>query len=204
MDQGSCGLGKTPRYRHNSWLCWSGLPQNSRRFVGGIVSCLSACVSKLGRAWFSISCSACTGKAWPRCRGSGNSWGICRNAIKPASPRSAPGSVGGLWQVITASGQAGPDVGKVKLRFGDASSGTTDQLQWPVLPLSTILIRRDANGRLSRLMAASSPGALIAPQTARQLRSAKLSVSSAIQSVSRAAPRLCKAPKASKGCWFRA
>jgi len=35
MDQGSCGLGKTPRYRNNSWLCRSGLPQNSRRFVGG-------------------------------------------------------------------------------------------------------------------------------------------------------------------------
>jgi len=128
MDQGSCGLGKTPRYRHNSWLCWSGLPQNSRRFVGGIVSCLSACVSKLGRAWFFISCSACTGKAWPRCRGSGDSWGICRNAIKPASTRSAPGSVGGLWQVITASGQACPSAFNVKLRFGDATSGNAIQL----------------------------------------------------------------------------
>jgi hypothetical protein len=35
MDQGSYGLGKTPRYRNNSWWCWSGLPQNSQRFVGG-------------------------------------------------------------------------------------------------------------------------------------------------------------------------
>ena len=32
--QGSCCLGETPRYRNNSWWCWSGLPQNSRRFVG--------------------------------------------------------------------------------------------------------------------------------------------------------------------------
>ena len=106
---------------------------------GGNVACLSACVSKLGRAWFFISGTACTGKAWPRCRGNGDSWGICRNAIKPASTRSAPGSVGGLWQVITASGQAGPDVGKLRLRFGDATSGTTDQLQWPVQALSTTL-----------------------------------------------------------------
>ena len=34
-DLGSCGLGKTPRYRNNSWLCCSGLPQNSWRFVEG-------------------------------------------------------------------------------------------------------------------------------------------------------------------------
>jgi hypothetical protein len=38
--------------------------------------------------------------------------------------------------------------------------------------LSTILNPRDATGRLSRLMAASSPGAFIAPQMARRLRSA--------------------------------
>jgi len=70
--------------------------------------------------------------------------------------------------------------------------------------LSTTPNARDASGRMSRLMATSSPGALLAPQAARRLRFAKLSVSSAIQSVSRAAPRQWKAPKASKGCWFRA
>lgn len=69
MGQGSCCLGETPRYRNNSWWCWSGLPQNSWRFVGGTVSCLSACASKLGRAWFLISCSAWMGWGWPRCRG---------------------------------------------------------------------------------------------------------------------------------------
>ncbi len=40
--------------------------------------------------------------------------------------------------------------------------------------LSTILNPRDASGRLSRLMAASSPGAFIAPQMARRFRSARL------------------------------
>jgi hypothetical protein len=52
--------------------------------------------------------------------------------------------------VITASGQIGPDVGKVRLRFGDASSGNTDQLQWPVHPLSTILNPFEDSGRLPR------------------------------------------------------
>jgi hypothetical protein len=150
MGQGSCCLVETPRYRHNSWWCWSGLPQNSWRFVGGTVSCLSACASKLGRAWFFISCSTWMGRAWPRCRGNGSPWGICRNAIKPASPRSAPGSVGGLCQVITASGQTGPDVGKVRLRFLEAFSGNTDQLRWPVDTLSTTLNPLEDSGRLPR------------------------------------------------------
>ena len=52
--------------------------------------------------------------------------------------------------MITASGQTGPDVGKVRLRFGDASSGNTDQLQWPVHPLSTILNPFEDSGRLPR------------------------------------------------------
>jgi hypothetical protein len=52
--------------------------------------------------------------------------------------------------VITASGQTGPDVGKVRLRFGDASSGNTDQLQWPVLPLSNTLNPFEGSGRLPR------------------------------------------------------
>jgi hypothetical protein len=70
--------------------------------------------------------------------------------------------------------------------------------------LSTIPNARDASGRMSRLMATCSPGALIAPQTARRLRFAKLSESSAIQSASRAAPRQWKAPNASTGCLLRA
>ncbi len=40
--------------------------------------------------------------------------------------------------------------------------------------LSTTLNPRDASGRLSRLMAASSPGTFIAPQMARRFRSAML------------------------------
>jgi len=39
---------------------------------------------------------------------------------------------------------------KVRLRFGDASSGNTDKLQWPVHPLSTTLNPLAARGRLSR------------------------------------------------------
>ena len=66
------------------------------------------------------------------------------------------------------------------LRFGDASSGKAIRL--PYHTLSTILTARDASGRLSRLMAASSPGAFIAPHKARQLRSAPLPPSSAIHS----------------------
>jgi hypothetical protein len=59
----------------------------------------------------------------------------------------------------------------------------------PPHTLSTILIPLDASGRLSRLMAASSPGAFMAPQMARRFRSAILSVISAIHTISRAAPR---------------
>jgi len=49
-----------------------------------------------------------------------------------------------------------------KLRFGDASSGKAFRL--PYHTLSTILTARDASGRLSRLMTASSPGASMAPR----------------------------------------
>jgi len=72
------------------------------------------------------------------------------------------------------------------LRFGDASSGKAIRL--PPHTLSNILNALEASGRLSRLVAAFSPGAFIAPQMARRLRSAMLSESAAIQSVSRAAP----------------
>jgi len=66
--------------------------------------------------------------------------------------------------------------------------------------LSNSLNPLDASGRLSRLMAASSPGAFIAAQMARRLRSAILSPSPAIQSVSRAAPRR----RSISRCWLRA
>jgi len=48
------------------------------------------------------------------------------------------------------------------LRFDDASSGKAFRL--PYHTLSTILTARDASGRLSRLMTASSPGASMAPR----------------------------------------
>jgi hypothetical protein len=66
--------------------------------------------------------------------------------------------------------------------------------------LSTILTARDANGMLSRLLLASSPGAFTAPQIARRLRSPRLSPSSAIHSASPAAPSL----RSKSRCWLRA
>jgi predicted DNA repair protein MutK len=72
------------------------------------------------------------------------------------------------------------------------------------------IIGKIAWGSIKNKLVILLPGALMlsffAPWaiTPLLMRSAKLSVSSAIQSVSRAAPRQWKAPKASKGCWFRA
>ena len=54
------------------------------------------------------------------------------------------------------NGVSGPSSVKVRLRFGDGSSGKAIQLSPHTL--STNLNPLEASGRLSRLMAASSPG----------------------------------------------
>ena len=84
--------------------------------------------------------------------------------------------------------------------LSEGTDGRTPVHAAALYTLSTLLNPLDASGRLSRLMAVSSRGAFIAPQMARRFRSARLSVSSAIQSVSRAAPRR----RSISRCWLRA
>ena len=112
-----------------------------------------------GREGRPVVGSAGVNDAWPDqhpCRPVPSPFGERRRAIDCPSSKNLR-LIGGL-----CNGVSGPTVGKVMLPFGDASSGSAD-LHPPPHTFSTSRNPLEASGRLSRLMAASSPGAFATP-----------------------------------------